>query len=755
MAVRDQSQKNQNSSSDGYFGTQLPAAFNDSGDDTANAGDQSTAAQQGGDDSAAASTEGQESAPAGGFGTIAAPPMEMAARAAADHAAAAAVQQPVVPRSLTRTYRSNGQNLGALQDAIRTKRASPGGAKGKVIAEVRDLHSDSKMPPGRKSTWNLQIHPRRVVGQLSSLIADLPEADVPASEAVDAVTRKEDAAAEIEVLKRIGQGAMGEIYEAVQTSLNRNLVIKTLKSDAVRTEYEQAMFVSEAVVTANLAHPNIVPIHDLGQTHDGRLFYSMKHVTGSPWSETLRALTVEENLDIFNKVCDAVAYAHSRGVVNRDLKPENVMIGEFGEVIVLDWGIAITTDEFEKKRSVLIDYQGGAGTPVYMAPEMVSADIEEIGTHSDIYLLGAVLYEALEGQPPHLVKAVWDQPPELQPSVVYRAVAQNEIEPPVKHKGELMRIALKAMSTDPADRFSSVERMQDAIREYRITGRAEERMRSCEVNKPQEYDDYQAAVALFTEALQNWPNNRRALEGNERSRIQYATLALKKQDYDLGLQIVADHEISAFKPLRKKLRKARMARRIMRWSFSSLVVLCCASFIYLFIVKSEASQAISAREIAQADTQTALAQREEAEQQKESLEKEKLLLEEEKKRTEASLKLEIARAEQAVLEKQSQLDDQESKLATATSDLEQKASELQEARENLVAAQNQQQAAKAALEATSGELQLAEEKLREAEKNAYVVEYRGVLDQIQVGRQSGPLRGRRSRRPDGAAGLRG
>lgn len=103
------------------------------------------------------------------------------------------------------------------------------------------------------------------------------------------------------------------------------------------------MFVSEAVVTANLVHPNIIPIHDLGRTHDGKLFYSMKKVTGVPWNEIIRERTLEENLDIFMKFSDAVAYAHSRGVINRDLKPENVVIGDYGEVIVLDWGLAITT----------------------------------------------------------------------------------------------------------------------------------------------------------------------------------------------------------------------------------------------------------------------------------------------------------------------------------------------------------------------------------------------------------------------------
>ena len=155
--------------------------------------------------------------------------------------------------------------------------------------------------------------------------------------------------ADYEVVSKLAEGGMGIVYIARQLSLNRQLAIKTLKpmSEKERTRlanfqisqvtrHRREMFLSEALVTANLVHPNIVPIHDLFQTGDGTPFYSMKQVEGTPWNKVIKSKMIEENLDILLKVADAVAYAHHNGVINRDLKPENIMLGEFGEVFVLD-----------------------------------------------------------------------------------------------------------------------------------------------------------------------------------------------------------------------------------------------------------------------------------------------------------------------------------------------------------------------------------------------------------------------------------
>jgi serine/threonine protein kinase len=278
-------------------------------------------------------------------------------------------------------------------------------------------------------------------------------------------------APEYEVLGKLGNGAMGIVYRALQTSLNREMAIKTLRGDVQNPRLSQEMFVSEAVITANLVHPNIVPIHDLGRNSEGKLFYSMKQIHGREWRKVMKTLSLEENLDILLKVCDAVAFAHSRGVINRDLKPENVVIGSYGEVVVLDWGLAVTLPEFPQRESVLTDVKGGAGSPAYMAPELLDTDASGVCRQSDVYLLGGMLFEILEGHPPHLLHSIrLLDTPRKQMQAVLAAVAENQIEEDTKNRGELMQIARKAMATNPADRYQQVEALQDAIREYRITG---------------------------------------------------------------------------------------------------------------------------------------------------------------------------------------------------------------------------------------------------------------------------------------------
>ncbi|MCA9017185.1 MAG: serine/threonine protein kinase, partial [Planctomycetaceae bacterium] len=146
--------------------------------------------------------------------------------------------------------------------------------------------------------------------------------------------------AEYELLEVLGQGGMGVVYTARQTSIDRQVAVKMLKSKTAQNRDQRHKFLAEAVVTGELDHPNIVPIYDVGSNNSGALFYSMKKVEGRPWLKTIRKNSLAENLNILMKVADAVAFAHSRSVVHRDLKPENVMLGEFGEVLVMDWGLA-------------------------------------------------------------------------------------------------------------------------------------------------------------------------------------------------------------------------------------------------------------------------------------------------------------------------------------------------------------------------------------------------------------------------------
>lgn len=483
-------------------------------------------------------------------------------------------------------------------------------------------------PSGGKSTWQLQIREKSLKGYVSGVRNRIPTLKDEAEGFLAAFVDNPEVA-EYEVLNELGKGNMGIVYEARQSSLNRELAIKSLNPKEGNAQYEQEMFVSEAVVTANLVHPNIVPIHDLGRTDDGKLFYSMKKVTGTSWDKIMRSKSLEENLDIFMKVCDAVAYAHSRGVINRDLKPENVVVGNYGEVIVLDWGLAVTNELFPKQESILLEYRGGAGTPVYMAPELVSDDISSVGNHSDIYLLGAILFEVLEGFPPHLLRSFWEiENPQEQFASIVTAVMTNQIERHVVHPGELMDIAFKAMATQPVDRFRSVEEMQELIRQYRITGHAEEFYQAAaSESKNQSYDNYQSSVALFSEALRKWPENQRALHGDRLARKGFAELALHKGDFDLGLHLIETSEGPEFEMIRKKLKRDRRRRAIIKrtWMGLATAIVLLAGFTLMLSqsvasLTEDARIAEDAKDQAKKEQQLAVAEMEKAEEAKKAAE---------------------------------------------------------------------------------------------------------------------------------------
>lgn len=163
-----------------------------------------------------------------------------------------------------------------------------------------------------------------------------------------------------EVVGEIARGGMGIVYEAIDHELNRRVAIKVVPPDSR----------GEARLIAGLEHPGIIPIHDAGTLADGRAFYVMKVVRGKTLRET-RPRTIAEAVRLCVRICEPVAFAHARGVAHRDLKPSNVMVGEFGEVLVMDWGVGV------------------AGTPGYMAPE------QQAGPSADVYALGTMLKETI------------------------------------------------------------------------------------------------------------------------------------------------------------------------------------------------------------------------------------------------------------------------------------------------------------------------------------------------------------------------
>lgn len=282
--------------------------------------------------------------------------------------------------------------------------------------------------------------------------------------------------------KQFEEGGMSSLMEAIDTNLMRKMVMKIMRGDKVKDKYEISRMVFEAQITAQLDHPNIVPIYELGIDKKKRLFFTMKRVHGKPLYELIStkdpSAMVEKNIfrliQIMIKVCDAVSYAHSKGVLHRDLKPDNIMVGRFGQVYLMDWGIAyikknressaddndLPQDKKRKRFTLREELRGNIiGTPCYMSPEQAHGDLKAIDERSDIFSLGAILYEILTGEYPIKGKSLRE--------MVINA-RKCEIQPPNERVDfplpiGLVRITMKAMSKDPEDRYQSVKEMKKAL----------------------------------------------------------------------------------------------------------------------------------------------------------------------------------------------------------------------------------------------------------------------------------------------------
>jgi len=270
----------------------------------------------------------------------------------------------------------------------------------------------------------------------------------------------------LELDRTIGEGGMGVVRLATQRSLGRAVAVKTLRPEA-RTDAATLRLLREAWVTGSLEHPNIVPVYDLGLDDDGSPIIVLKRIEGVEWASLLRddeaiaqrfgaADPLEHNLRVLVQVCNAVSLAHARGVVHRDLKPENVMIGSFGEVYVVDWGIAVALTPDPAGRLPLASAANEmAGTPCYMAPEMLGA-LGAVSVRTDVYLLGAILHEILTGRPPH--DGTFKQ--------IIGSILLSSFEYPESVPGPLADIAKKAMSRDPERRYASADELRLRVEWY-------------------------------------------------------------------------------------------------------------------------------------------------------------------------------------------------------------------------------------------------------------------------------------------------
>ena len=311
---------------------------------------------------------------------------------------------------------------------------------------------------------------------------------------------------DLELHETIGEGGMGLVRSATQHALRRQVAVKTLKPD-VETGEATNTLLHEALVTGRLEHPNVVPIYTLGETEHGAPIIVMKRITGVSWLQCIQNPQAAPDfrpddplgwhLDIFEEVCLATHFAHSREIIHRDIKPENVMVGAFGEVYLLDWGVAVTVEE-DKSGPLLhvTEATGICGTPMYMAPEMAAGESHRIGPRSDVYLLGATLYHVLTGDPPH------------QGRSAYQVLMSAYISEPPKFPDDipdaLVKICHKAMARDPDDRYQTADELRhaliDALQEAELRAKETDRI---EATVCAAYGLHPVMVGLFSSAEMN------------------------------------------------------------------------------------------------------------------------------------------------------------------------------------------------------------------------------------------------------------
>lgn len=266
-------------------------------------------------------------------------------------------------------------------------------------------------------------------------------------------------------LRTLGKGGLGVVYLAFDTLLEREVALKQLKSDR-GAEESAARFLREARVTGRLQHPGIVPLYEFHRLSDGRTFYTMKALTGELLRDRVRAYHENpapraflELLRAFVDLCGALAFAHARGVVHRDLKGANVQVEESGAVVVMDWGEALLNGE-----PVAAERRGQpVGTPSYMPPEQAVGEDARQGPHSDVYGLGAILYELLTNRAP--VEAVGRNWTEVRADVIAGRVKPPRAVAPAA-PAALEAVCLKALRTNPDERYESAAALGEDVRRF-------------------------------------------------------------------------------------------------------------------------------------------------------------------------------------------------------------------------------------------------------------------------------------------------
>ncbi len=390
-----------------------------------------------------------------------------------------------------------------------------------------------------------------------------------------------------------GRGGVGEVWEGVQVSLGRSVAVKVVRADKLKAPASPdsnmlRAFRVEALTAARLEHPNILPVYDLGRDSDGLPMLAMKFARGMSWenaiAEDWEKLSPDDflarHLAILGEVAQAVAFAHSRGVVHRDLKPAQVMLGEFGEVLLVDWGLALLHDpsrladngtpETLAELPTTATAHSPAGTPALMAPEQVLRDAQSVGPWTDVYLLGGTLYFLLTGTYPHTRDTPLDSMKHALMGLV-DAPSRRAKGRPVPE--ELADLAMRALRRVPADRVADARAFHAEIQEYLGGSRRRRESRTVAATaaailepSPRDYATCARALAEIDRAAALWPSNPEVPPMRDRALTLHAEAALASGDLALARHqaeriLAEDARASALAEVATAERHAAAARR--------------------------------------------------------------------------------------------------------------------------------------------------------------------------------------------------
>ncbi len=399
-------------------------------------------------------------------------------------------------------------------------------------------------------------------------------------------------------LSEVGKGGLGRVWLARDNELVREVALKEIKTESASKEAIRRL-IKEAQITGQLQHPNIVPIYEMKRGE--RPFYTMKLVKGETLAQAIKqhhacrmaalgrpefdtqprepqtgksahptnltpnatadtaslALSEQRLMSVFLSVCEALAYAHSRGIIHRDLKPQNIVLGDYGEAIVLDWGLARRLDQKEDDAaSVRIsedahteETQAGAvlGSPPYMAPEQAAGHIEAMDQRTDVYGLGAILFAILTGEAPHRKVGNESVSDLLKRITQADAPRVRDLDPNLPE--ELDAICAQAMAKSRDERFATAKDLKAALLEYQVHKESIDLAATAAADLEQArrtgtYPDYNRALFGFEEALRQWPANTRAAAGITETRGTYAESAFQHGDYDLALSLLDESALA-------------------------------------------------------------------------------------------------------------------------------------------------------------------------------------------------------------------